>query len=236
MKNKIEDMTREEILALSESQIEFLIKFKCATEGVIMAVRPIEPRAVVIPDTERIQAYTVDAYAFEDQRDAAKYMEALAGLTAIKRIDYDYETGSDYKYLKPLASYERNKHLCIEVVRTFPEHVIKSHGYAIREYRLQKEAHDKALKLYEQESKAAEAIAEEVREILDRHRSDEREYEGYLAKFREYMEIANQNFETAHAFFSKVAQPTRETLDRVIAQIKYSQPRVEITVQEGAKK
>lgn len=96
-------MTEQEILALTEEDVQKLIKLRMMEEGIKIMDKPKIPELFEIEPAD-IQYFSIpllDGFAFTDINEATKVAEILKSAKSLRKVDYDWnKLGSDYKFLK----------------------------------------------------------------------------------------------------------------------------------------
>lgn len=99
---KINEMTEQEIFALSDEDVQKMIKLRMMEEGVKLMDKPKVPELFEIEPAD-IQYFSIpllDGFAFTDFEEATKVAEMLKSAKSLRKVDWDYKLGSDYKYLE----------------------------------------------------------------------------------------------------------------------------------------
>lgn len=216
MKNQIQDMSHDEILALTPEELDFLVKFRCAQQGVKIVVKPIAPEKYQIPNDQRVKAFKVGDFVFKTEQEAIRYAECMTSFPALYKEDYDWRNSHDCKYLKPIEGYEINKLAQIEVVYLFEKPTYDFHAGKLQQSNKEYGVYEKALELFNKEEKFMDYIKEEILTIYNNHRDEEFDYKDNLAKFGEYLQLANGDALMAKTFFLKAYNPRDKTLKRVL--------------------
>lgn len=199
---QITEMTEQEILSLTDEQLENLIKYGMAEEGIKILDRPKEPKYFEVPAGDVI-AYKVGGFdkLFIDQKDAQSASEFILSLKKNLREDsygkhysLKFLTSDNYGFenignVQPLKFYSR-------------ELIEKIEGnYSTNESL--KKAYEKSLKEYNENYESAEFIREEIydrfREVQDKYRN----MEHLLNTYTGYLNIAEGNSEIAMNFLKK---------------------------------
>src|SRR3712207_3456204 len=106
---KINEMTEQEILALSEQDIQNMIKFRMMEEGIKIIDKPKKPELFEIEPADK-KVYVIpilEGYAFTDFAEAQKVAEALQAAKSFRKVEYDWnKLGSDYEYLEKKDKYK----------------------------------------------------------------------------------------------------------------------------------
>lgn len=96
-------MTEQEILALTEEDVQKMIKLRMMEEGIKIMDKPKIPELFEIEPAD-IQYFSIpllDGFAFTDINEATKVAEILKSAKSLRKVDYDWnKLGSDYKFLK----------------------------------------------------------------------------------------------------------------------------------------
>lgn len=99
----ITEMTEQEILALTEEDVQKMIKLRMMEEGIKIMDKPKIPELFEIEPAD-IQYFSIpllDGFAFTDINEATKVAEILKSAKSLRKVDYDWnKLGSDYKFLK----------------------------------------------------------------------------------------------------------------------------------------
>lgn len=122
----ITEMTEQEILALTEEDVQKLIKLRMMEEGIKIMDKPEVPELFEIEPAD-LKVFTIpffEGYAFTDMEEANAVAEALRNAKTLRKVEYDWnKLGSDYKYLVKKDKYNYSSSqtlrltvaLCIQV-------------------------------------------------------------------------------------------------------------------------
>lgn len=93
---KIDEMTEQEILALSEQDIQNIqnmIKFSMMKEGIKIIDKPKKHKLFEIePADQKVYVIPIlNGYAFTDFAEAQKVANALRGAKSFRKVDYDWD-------------------------------------------------------------------------------------------------------------------------------------------------
>lgn len=102
------EMTEQEILALTEEDVQKLIKLRMMEEGIKIMDKPEVPELFEIEPAD-LKVFTIpffEGYAFTDMEEANAVAEALRNAKTLRKVEYDWnKLGSDYKYLVKKDKY-----------------------------------------------------------------------------------------------------------------------------------
>lgn len=88
----ITEMTEQEILALTEEDVQKMIKLRMMEEGIKIMDKPKIPELFEIEPAD-IQYFSIpllDGFAFTDINEATKVAEILKSAKSLRKVDYDW--------------------------------------------------------------------------------------------------------------------------------------------------
>lgn len=206
---KINEMTEQEILALSEQDIQNMIKFRMMEEGIKIIDKPKKPELFEIePADQKVYIIPIlNGYAFTDFAEAQKVADALREAKSFRKVDYDWnKLGSNFKYLEKKENYTFNDTGDFSVNET---HVYSNKLYAsIVDFAAQNKAMneqvEKDMKAYDDAYAAASDITLEIRGRVTEIREKYKRLERLTCSFaNDYYPLSNNNEEMAMKFMSK---------------------------------
>lgn len=206
---KINEMTEQEILALSENDIQNMIKFRMMEEGIKVIDKPKKPELFEIePADQKVYVIPVlDGYAFTDFAEAQKVADALREAKSFRKVDYDWnKLGSNFKYLEKKDRYTYNNEGDFSISEIS---VYSSKLYAnIVDFAAQNKAMEKQVEKdiaeYDNAYAAASDITLEIRSRISEVREKHERLERLMRSFvNDYYPLSNNNEEMAMKFMSK---------------------------------
>lgn len=206
---KINEMTEQEILALSEQDIQNMIKFRMMEEGIKVIDKPKKPELFEIePADQKVYVIPVlDGYAFTDFAEAQKVADALREAKSFRKVDYDWnKLGSNFKYLEKKDRYTYNNEGDFSISEIS---VYSSKLYAnIVDFAAQNKAMEKQVEKdiaeYDNAYAAASDITLEIRSRISEVREKHERLERLMRSFvNDYYPLSNNNEEMAMKFMSK---------------------------------
>lgn len=213
---KINEMTEQEILALSEQDIQNMIKFRMMEEGIKIIDKPKRPELFEIePADQKVYVIPIlNGYAFTNFAEAQKVADALREAKSFRKVDYDWnKLGSNFKYLEKKENYTFNDAGDFSVNET---HVYSNKLYAsIVDFAAQNKAMneqvEKDMKSYDDAYAAASAITLEIRGRVTEIREKYERLERLTCSFaNDYYPLSDNNEEMAMKFMSKAFTLTGE--------------------------
>ena len=213
---KINEMTEQEILALSEQDIQNMIKFRMMEEGIKIIDKPKRPELFEIePADQNVYVIPIlNGYAFTDFAEARKVADALRKAKSFQKVDYDWnKLGSNFKYLEKKENYTFNDTGDFSVNET---HVYSKELYAsivglAAQNKAMNEYVEKDMKSYDDAYAAASDITLEIRGRVTEIREKYERLEHLTCSFaNDYYPLSDNNEETAMKFMSKAFTLTGE--------------------------
>lgn len=192
---RIDEMTREEIVALTDERINMLIDYECAMEGKPLLpdspIKPIVPEYA--PDT---LIYTVAEVTTKCADHAQRILEAI---NSGERVSKKYVSGPSYmKMLEPVSSKVTITSETVFSIELWDK--IKNEKLAadvwMEEYKQLKKEYDDAV------NKRAE-ISDRIWEWIGNSRNEEYRRERIRNDFKRYLELSEGNKSIAMNFLKK---------------------------------
>lgn len=213
---KINEMTEQEILALSEQDIQNMIKFRMMEEGIKIIDKPKKPELFEIEPADK-KVYIIpilNGYAFTDFAEAQRVSEALQNAKSFRKVEYDWnKLGSDYQYLekKERYTFDTSGDFGVNEVYVYSKELYAN----IVDFAAQNKAMTKQveadMKAYNDAYAAASDITLEIRERVAEVREKAARLERLTQKFADdYYPLSDNNEDMAMKFMSKAYTLTRE--------------------------
>ena len=160
-------MTEQEILALTEEDVQKMIKLRMMEEGIKIMDKPKIPELFEIEPAD-IQYFSIpllDGFAFTDINEATKVAEILKSAKSLRKVDYDWnKLGSDYKFLKKSERYKFNGNSDFDIISGWAysdELYAKISNFAAQN-KVMKEQAAKDQKEYDEKMQEASGIISEI--------------------------------------------------------------------------
>lgn len=176
---RLEDMSRDELLNLTDEQRSELADLECAYEGIpLLPPRPEKPE-IKYPDKD-VEVFSVDGHDFTDHTEAQAYVDFVNGLKSQVILDYDWNTGSsEFKYVKSECSkvlnYEKKRVYSAEAFANLKSEItmVKAKEQAYKEQLSEfKSARDERAAIYKK-------IDEEIGAAWDAKRREDQLFGAY---------------------------------------------------------
>lgn len=206
---KINEMTEQEILALSDQDVQNMIKFRMMEEGIKIIDKPKKPELFEIdPADQKIYVIPIlDGYAFIDFAEAQKVAEALQKAKSFRKVTCDWnKLGSNFKYLEKKDRYTFNDagDFGVSEIRVYSNELYAN----IVDFAVQNKAMigqvEKDEKAYNEAYAAASDITIEIRKRVTDVREKVARLELLTQKFADdYYPLSDNNEKMAIKFMSK---------------------------------
>lgn len=217
MKNFIDDMSEEEILELTADDVERLIRFKMASEGVKIPLRPDVqvPEPPVLDRSKMVTVYKVGDLAFKSETEAMDFMQFVAKLNFYE-VDYQYEVGLENSYLKAMSSHDRESLTRIQTMQVWPQEEWDTVSTKLLKYKKDKKTIEKLWDEYKSEMSAGKEIREDIMDQYNNAHVRRRDLQRSVSLFMEYMQIAEGNVPLATNFFLKAHPSASSQMEKII--------------------
>jgi hypothetical protein len=195
-----EQLNDQELLALTDDQIEYYIKLKKAETGIKIISFPETPVYAEIPQPE-LEMYVVAGRVFNEKEKAEEIASVInkhLGSSFTKEYDY-YRSGGNHKYAKPFdGSLET-----INIVRLYSMSTYNSIKDTIQSNKKIEDAYKEIKNAYDKEDEKASEIVEMIHSAIAKARECVQLFQNYKVRIVEYLQLANGNRDVAWNFFEK---------------------------------
>jgi len=217
---KITELTDKEVLALTTEELDLMVKFRMAEEGIKILTAPKEPEYLPLPQPTEV-GYVVDGFThkFKDKALADKLSEVILAIGVDSMYTESYQ-GSNYsiKYIKPIESYyasagtvKKEMYYTKEVIHEMSE--IKTKNEKL------KDDFQYDLDEYNNEYERGKEVREEVYGKYNEVTRKYEEMEAMKRKFSEYLLLADHNVEIALNFLKRAYTIDEETEGYILKEV-----------------
>lgn len=206
----IKDLTKEEILALTDDRIKTYVDYQCAVNGVRMLTRPEEPVKNYAVKMEDV-AFIIPSFIIKDLAVVEQIMKIISQTQTYEEA-YDYNgMGWNYKWLK-----EQDVPLPHSRKLFYKQEDLMRAKTLISEYTAANDKYKEALKEFDEHDKKRRALSQEIYDYIDEIHEKERQKNSLLKKFDDYKAIANGDASIAAKFLVKAYPEAAELLAGMI--------------------
>lgn len=198
---KINELSDKEILALTDEQLDKMVKLEMAEKGIKILENPNQPKYEELPAKTEI-GYNVSgiSYVISDKDTADKLSVALS--EASKHMVNTNYVGNDYKnkYVKRLENYVLENIGKVTTEHFYDRKTLESINTVIGNNKQLEEAYTQEVSEYNEAYDAASAIREEI--YGKRNEVDNKYYSLNKLKssYDNYLQLADGNAKTAMKF------------------------------------
>ncbi len=192
------DYSQRELVRMNDGEIEKLIEIECMHHGVSAIYIPPVLKAIEEIDEADKVVYEIFGIYFTDIDEAYEFMEFLSTCKSVIKIDYDYNFGSKYKYIKQQKEgFNINQFKCYsKELYEIVEEKLKNNKDNEEYNAVLTSNHNEKMKYYEE-------IKKEVWDAVHAAYRDEGKFFDAKCIFEKYIEMSDGNIEIAKAFFAK---------------------------------
>lgn len=202
----IHEMTHQEIIALTDEQVERYIDLECAKAGV-----PLLPPEPTAPDpfvkNKDVEVWAVGGFHFTDRIDAENVVAAIN--VARSRVELSYETGSYADRLVEPAEQP----VSTNAERHYSRAQWQREKDVATKARRAQEQHERDMKDYRELVQRRKEIAREIRETVDEAYTREYRRQFLRGEFDRYLRLAENDKRVALRFLSNTYDDARDVLD-----------------------
>lgn len=200
MKTNIKDMSEAEVLALGKKEIDYLIGYAMAEEGIKFLPVPIAPEPFT-PEYDRV-VYEVAGIYYTNEPAAKDVCEILNGLIEETcTLDYNWQQSSQYKYVA--ESRWKDSPPTVTAVKCFSNEKYRTLAAGMIQRETEKNQYKKLLEEFQKNESLKQAIVQEIHNVIDEHKSRAYTRNRMISEYERYKEIAQGNVEIAQNFFKK---------------------------------
>ena len=219
---KINEMTEQEILNLTEEEIQKMIKLRLAEEGIKIMESPKVPKLFEI-DAPDLTVYTIpclgDNLCFLDLNEANAMLELLIKSKSLGLADYDWnKLGSDYKWfqLGKTSRYNSQSSLELKSKQVYSmELYAKITDFAVQNKKMQEFA-EKEQKEYNENNDLCSDIITKIRERVIEVQEKYQRLNRFVSKYKDdYLPLSDDNQEMAIKFMAKAYSLTEEEIEYI---------------------
>lgn len=213
----IETYDDDELETIEDTEVENIIRWECAEEGVKF-LNPPEPKnfeEIVIPKDDEV--FEIDGLYF---RDEALAEELAQWLRKNKKHIYetDYDGDYEYQYVVPLgAKGWGDKNFIVERKQFYKREVLREKDTILKQRKIEKERFEEENEQYKKSHKDFQRISEYVWGRVLAARTRARARERFRSTLEEYKQIAKGDLETARRFFEKAYPDCEFTFEELNA-------------------
>lgn len=196
---KITEMRDEDIVALTEEQLDMLIKIECMEQGVPLEPLPPELNCFELPKGSLAYKVKGTEFWFEDRADAENIAKAIQAVAHKRRQQkYDWRTGYDIEWLE---NYEQD--VGVEEKTFYDKLQVQDKEAFLAKRKTLKEQYEADKKKYETSREKVRKVSDQIYSVYYEARKENERVKRYKSMFQEYLSMAEGNHNKARMFFDK---------------------------------
>lgn len=196
---KITDMSDDQIIALTEEQLDLLIKVECMEQGVPLEPNPPEQSFFELPKGNLAFKVKGTEFYFESREDADTLAKVITQLAhKRKQAKYDWRTGYDIEWLE---NYDVE--VIVEEKNFYDKAQVQDRESFLVKRKTLKEQYEKDKGLYDKSREKVRKISDDIYGIYYEARKESERVNRYKTTFEEYIKLAGGDEIKARAFFDK---------------------------------
>lgn len=194
---RIEEMTKEEILALTTEEIDKMVDYACAERGIpLLPPIPEEPEYFDIKAHLNLTVYELGNFTFVNKEDAEKVYNVMLGCPLINTT---YISGPSYE-----MRFNGNDEIPdVKVRRIFSEGAWTSVKDKAAKAEAAKKEYQEARDYYNEVYSQRKEVVDEIMEVVNETNREQRNLERHISEFERYLELAEGDRNIAINFFEK---------------------------------
>lgn len=209
MKTRFEDLTRDQILTLTEEDIKYYTQYRLAQEGVVLPPYPGDkPEAIEFPDPTEV-VYECRGILLTDIKEA----QAIATLESVVYEDYDYNIDSNKKYVTDEVRYG-NENTGVKKKVLYKKSVVDGHRDSLKRNKQERDAWDSDNSAYTKAIKESDSISSFIGDICYQVATENSFIQRATDQYDSLLALAEGNEQIAYNFFVK-AFPIESTVQKL---------------------
>lgn len=209
MKTRFEDLTRDQILSLTDEDIKYYTQYRLAQEGIVLPPYPGEkPEEIHFPDPTEV-VYECRGILLTDIKEA----QTLATLESVVYEDCDYNVDSSKKYITNEQRYG-STNTGVKKRMLYKRSVIEAQKSDLKRNKAEIDAWDSDNSDYNKAVKESESITSFISDICYQVATEDNFINRAISQYENLLTLAENNKQIAYNFFVK-AFPVESTSDKL---------------------
>jgi hypothetical protein len=205
---KIDELTDEQVEALTGEDVERLIRRGMAEAGIPVLPRPVEPEYLDAPGPDQ-QVFEIGGVTF-DNREAAEHVQKAISEFRSSRIRLVYGSGWTDRYVERDDSEQP-----VETRMAYSQKLFNQYQEVLEANAAAKRKYETAQREWRQNEVAAKDVREAIQTRVDAVEAKKERRQFLTNRFAEYVDIADGNRATALRFLENAFELTPEEEDFV---------------------
>jgi hypothetical protein len=204
---RFRDLSKEELVTLTDEQIQNFIDIEIAYEG-IMPV--LEPQYLAVPAIDikpTVAVYECHSQLFKNKEDAIKFSE-------MEKLEssYEYSIGSDYKYCSQKSDYGND----IKTKYFYKKEELEKVQTTLQDISRIQNRNNEQEKEYKNFIKETSKVRQSIYETINEAQDEIAEIEKAKKIYEKHLSLADGNKEIADKFFCDAYKNFPEIIEKII--------------------
>lgn len=208
---KITELEEQEILNLSPEDIDLMIKFRKAEEGIKLIKHPIKFELEKIPEPD-ITVYSLWGFnniLFTDIKECQAFADTINMLKTICTKNYKGDIGYNIQYK---SKFSKEDNIKINSEKIYSKEIFDTYSEIIKVNNKKETKYNELLKEYRENYDNSKYIEDEIYNRINEVRDKYNNLERYSKLYEEYLVLANGDSEVAINFLSKAYKLTENEI------------------------
>lgn len=211
---QFEDLTTDELVALTDKEINTYVDYQCAVEGIkLLPAHPGKEPEKPQPKQLETMSYVLGIYT-KDTQLASNLMKLINKSEIYKKEGYSSDGNIRFERLTPDGDSYYYPKIQTESAMSKDEY-IRLKG-EIDEWRKKVTIWRDANSEYKKIKEQRQDIQEEITNTIDQARSDVTKAENLLLKYNRYLDLAGGDEVIAKKFLEDAEHPTQDEMDKLL--------------------
>jgi len=212
-----EQLTDNELLSLSQEDIDWYIELKKAETGIKIIKCPETPIYREIPKTD-LKLYDVLGLNFESLEDATDIANFVnTKISSAFNIHSDYWNSRSEKYAEPY----NGKLAEVKIESVYKQETYNSIKDVILSNKKIEDSYNELKREYDDEQDKSQEIINNIYNKISDARERRNKFIEYIDRIKDYLRLSNGNEDIAWNFFTKAYEIDVETKNRIIENEEY---------------
>ena len=198
---RLNEMSREELIALTDEQIETLIDLECAYCGAPLSIaKPMYATVPELPE-EDVTYWQVFDFKFLDKTEAAEFADYINSLKSRCTTDYDYSIPGYGRYNRIVDDRKKLDPAIVEEARSYSEIRYSELKELIRQRATAEEENKKLMSEFNEKQKKRFEVVNKVNSAINSARISFASDRERARLYMRYLTLANGNADVAKTFY-----------------------------------
>lgn len=198
---RLDEMSREELIALTDEQVEVLIDLECAYCGAPLSIsKPMYASVPELPE-EDVTYWSVFDFKFLDKEEATEFAEYINSRKHRCETDYDYDIPGYGKYKKVVTDRKKLDPAIVEERKVYSEKLYTELKEVIRQRATAEEENKRLTAEFNNKQKDRYEVVNKVNSAIRKAQISVSEDRERARLYLRYLTLADGNADVAKTFY-----------------------------------